>query len=339
MRIIDLEFIKQSLDGLDIIPAIEEGFALYSAGKAVIPPVGELLFQNPPGDVHIKYGYLSGDNYYVIKIASGFYYNPKSNLPSSNGLMLLFDQRNGNLLCILLDEGYLTDHRTAIAGHIAAKHLAPRTVRRIGIVGTGVQARLQLLYLRKLMDCREVIVWGRHPEHLKRVRQDLSVKGFAVSITQDMAEVAATCNLIVTATLATSPLLDAQQVRPGTHITAMGADTPSKQELDPVILKNADLVVADSVAQCLVRGEIAHAIRDGLLEESEVKELGDIIARRTEGRTSDDQVTVADLTGVAVQDIQIAKAVYQANQVKESCQGTLSIEPAYTDHEVDTQSL
>lgn len=125
-----------------------------------------IRLDNPPGDVHLKYGYIQGDAYYVIKIASGFYENQKLGLPSSNGLMLLFCQKTGELLSILLDEGYLTDLRTATAGAIAAKYLAPRKVNCIGIVGTGTQARLQLRNLKRITDCRNVIVWGPHKQEL-----------------------------------------------------------------------------------------------------------------------------------------------------------------------------
>jgi len=312
MKVIGIDQIKEALQSIDIIPAIEAGFVAYSEGKAVVPPVGELIFHDPPGDVHIKYGYLAGDAYYVIKIASGFYENPKLNLPSSNGLMLLFSQKTGELLSILLDEGYLTHLRTAAAGAIAARYLAPPEIHRIGIVGTGTQARVQLRYLMRVTDCREVIAWGRHREKLARYREELEPEGFSIDTTQDTRDVTSTCNLIVTATASTSPLLWGEQIQRGTHITAVGADTPEKQELDPAILAKADLVVADSVSQCMERGEIAHAIRGQVIEKEGIVELGHIISGKAPGRTSDDQITVADLTGVAVQDIQIAKAVYEA---------------------------
>ena len=312
MKVIGIDQIKEALQSIDIIPAIEAGFVAYSEGKAVVPPVGELIFHDPPGDVHIKYGYLAGDAYYVIKIASGFYENPKLNLPSSNGLMLLFSQKTGELLSILLDEGHLTHLRTAAAGAIAARYLAPPEIHRIGIVGTGTQARVQLRYLMRVTDCREVIAWGRHRERLARYREELEPEGFSIDTTQDTRDVTSTCNLIVTATASTSPLLWGEQIQRGTHITAVGADTPEKQELDPAILAKADLVVADSVSQCMERGEIAHAIRGQVIEKEGIVELGHIISGKAPGRTSDDQITVADLTGVAVQDIQIAKAVYEA---------------------------
>jgi ornithine cyclodeaminase len=314
MHVIGTDQIYDAVASIDLVPIIEEGFVAYSEGKAVVPPVGELLFRDPPGDVHIKYGYLRGDAYYVIKIASGFYENPKLNLPSGNGLMLLFNQKTGELLSILLDEGYLTDLRTAAAGAIAAKYLAPETVRRIGIVGTGVQARLQLRLLKDITPCRDVIVWGRDSAKLARYKQEMEPEGYSIATTMNTSNVTSTSNLIVTATASRTPLLSAEQIQAGTHITAVGADTPEKQELDPAVLAKADIVVADSISQCIERGDIAHAVREGLIKENSLVELGHIISGNARGRTSQDQITVADLTGVAVQDIQIAKAVYQAAQ-------------------------
>ena len=308
MKTLSLKEIKAALPSVDLMAEIEQGFVAYSQGRAVVPPIGELIMHDPPGEVHIKYGYIAGDDYYVIKIASGFFENPKLDLPSSNGLMLVFSQKTGTLEAVLLDEGHLTDIRTAVAGAITAKHLAPSSIERIGIVGTGVQARLQLEYLAPVTDCRDVLVWGRNGDKLSAYEQDMSAKGFEVSTTTDADDIIASCNLIVTTTAATSPLLSGQ-VQPGTHITAMGSDTHDKQELHADILQGADLVVADSISQCLERGEIHQALNSNAIAETDLVELGSIIAGDVAGRTSDDQVTVADLTGVAVQDIQIAKSV------------------------------
>lgn len=309
MKVISLEQIKKVLPSIDLIPAVEAGFAAYSAGEAVVPPVGELLLER--GDVHIKYGYLKRDRYYVIKIASGFYDNPRLGLPSGNGLMLLFSQQTGELVSILLDEGHLTDVRTAAAGAIAAKHLAPRKIERIGIVGTGTQARVQLMYLTQVTECRDVLVYGRGEEQLSRYESEMGKHGFSIETTKNAGDVLPACTLIVTTTPSTTPLLFASHVRAGTHITAVGSDTPHKQELDPAILKNADVVVADSISQCLERGEIHRAVESGHISRDELIELGDIIAGNAAGRISDEQVTIADLTGVAVQDITIAAAVYE----------------------------
>ena len=311
MKILTLEQIRTALQSVNLIEEIEKGFVAYSRGASVVPPVGELVLQDPPGEVHIKYGYLKSDDYYVIKIASGFFDNPKRGLPTSNGMMLLFSQQTGQPVAALLDEGYLTDIRTAVAGAIAAKYLAPENVSRIGIVGTGMQAKLQLEYLAPVIDCRDVLVWGRSQDKLNDYAGQMAERGFEVQTTMEATVIEESCDLIVTTTPATSPILTGR-LQPGTHVTAMGSDTPDKQEIDISILQSADLVVADSISQCLERGEIHQALKTNSIEESALIELGSIIAGDIVGRTSNDQITIADLTGVAVQDIQIAKAVFAA---------------------------
>jgi ornithine cyclodeaminase len=310
MQIITLDQIKSILPSLDLLPTIEAGFVAYSSGRAVVPPVGELLLDK--GEVHIKYGYIRQDSFYVIKVASGFYDNPQQGLPSSNGLMLLFDQDTGELSCVLLDEGYLTDIRTAAAGAIAAKHLAPDKTKRIGIVGTGVQARLQLTYLKQVTECRDVLVWGRGSNQLRRYQDELHGCGFDIQTTLDTKQLMNSCDLIVTTTPSQIPLLEAQNLKKGMHITAVGSDTPHKQELEDEILRLADVVVADSISQCLERGEIYQSIRSNSIDRDKIVELGNVISGNIPGRTSSDQITVADLTGVAVQDLAIATAVYYA---------------------------
>jgi len=304
--------IKKAAAVLDLTKDLEDGFIAYSRGRVVVPPVGELIFEDPPGDTHIKYGYIKDDDYFVIKIASGFYENPKIGLSSSSGLMLLFSQKTGMLVSVLLDEGLLTNVRTAVAGQISAKYLAPRNIHHIGVLGTGIQARMQVEYLKSVTECKEIIVWGRSQNSLAAYRETMAKAGYAVKCTQNAAEIADNCNLIITATPARTPLLQAEQIRRGTHITAMGSDTPEKQELDPGIIQKADIVVADSIEQCVVRGEIHKALAQGVFKREKIVELGNVIADKKLQRTSEDQITVADLTGVAVQDVQIAKAVYRA---------------------------
>lgn len=310
MKIATLAQIKDVLPSLDLIPAIEEGFVAYSSGRATVPPVGELILDK--GEVHIKSGYIEGEDFYIIKIASGFYGNPSLGLPSGNGCMLLFKQSTGEPAAILLDEGHLTDVRTAVAGAVAAKYCAPRKVVRIGIVGAGVQARLQLEGLTRVSACRDVLVWGPLAEELENYEREMESRGFSVETTLDAAAILRTCNLVVTATPSKTPLLSAADLRPGTHITAVGSDTPDKQELDPEILAKADVIVADSLSQCRLRGEIHKALEAGRIREDRCIELGAVISGREKGRTSESQITVVDLTGVAVQDIKIATAVYRA---------------------------
>jgi ornithine cyclodeaminase len=312
VKIITLDQIKKIINQIDLIKSIEDGFIAYSQGKVVIPPVGELLFENPPGDVHIKYGNIRDDDFYVIKIASSFYENIKIGLSNSNGMMLIFNQKTGELLSVLLDEGYLTDVRTAVAGAIAAKYLAPKNVKRIGIFGAGVQGKLQLFYLKSVIDCKDAIIWGTNPEELSLYEKNVKEFGFNIETTTNLEDITSSCNLIVTATPSKAPLFNADMVQKGSHITAMGSDTTEKIELDPKLLNKSDIVVADSKTQCLTRGEIYQAIKAIDFDISNVFELGNVIDKKELQRTSDDQITIADLTGVAIQDIQISKAVYNA---------------------------
>ena len=311
-RLYHLQQITELVEQLDLSDTIADGFKAYSRGEVIVPPVGELLFAKPPGDTHIKYGFIKNDDYFVVKIASGFYENEKLGLPSSSGLMLVFSQKTGLLDTILLDEGYLTNVRTAVAGQIAAEMMAPDKITAIGVLGTGIQARMQVTYLKSVTDCRQVVVWGRSQAKLEEYQKEMELLGFQVTTTLEASEVPATCNLIVTTTASQSPLISADQIKPGTHITAMGSDTSQKQELDVGILEKADIVVADSISQCLERGEIFQAIKAGKLNQEKVVELGHLLTEPNLSRRSDDQITVVDLTGVAVQDIQIAKAVCKA---------------------------
>jgi ornithine cyclodeaminase len=309
--VINLKDIKSIIKNVDVVAAMEEGFIQYSNGNTVVPPVGELLFEDPKGDAHIKYGYIKNDDYYVIKIASGFYDNAKLGIPSSQGLMLLFDQRTGVPKAILLDEGFLTDIRTAAAGALAAKYFAPKDIRAIGIVGTGIQAKLQLQYLQKHTPCKSVWVWGRTKKNVDSFVKELGAD-FDIQIAETLSQLAKNSNLIVTTTPSEIALLKADDIQKGTHITAVGSDTAHKQELESELLKKADIVVADSMPQSKSRGEIYRAISDGKISESTIIELGTAIQDAKLQRTTEEQITVVDLTGVAVQDIMITKAVYNS---------------------------
>ena len=310
MHILYKKTIKNILEQLDLVPMIEEGFMAYSQGKSIVPPVGELTFDQPPGDVHIKYGYIIGKTYYVIKIASGFWENEKYGIPNGQGMMLIFEQKTGQPRAILLDDAILTDIRTAIAGQICAQRLS-NNIRKIGIIGTGLQARLQVEYLSKITDCKDVLVWGRNTKKMSLYKDDMKKLGLEVVLAESAKSVASECNLIITATASNEPLLNENDILNGTHITAMGSDTPGKRELGPGIIKSADLVVADSIDQCQERGEIACALRDGDISKQQIVELGDVLSGKKLGRQNEKQITVADLTGVAVQDIQIATAVFK----------------------------
>jgi ornithine cyclodeaminase len=308
--IINLQDILSAVKDVDVVAAMEKAFIEYSNGNSVVPPVGELLFDKPKGDTHIKYGYIKGQQFYCIKIASGFYNNPKLGLSSSQGMMLLFSQKTGEPVAILLDEGELTDIRTAAAGALAAKYFAPEKIKAIGIIGTGIQARLQLQYLQKHTNCKTVWIWGRNIQKVKQFKDEID-STFDVHISSSPAELANHCNLIVTTTSSNKPLLFAEDIMPGTHITAMGSDTSGKQELESKLLEKADRLIADSISQSKSRGEIFRATADRAINPEKVTEFGDAMQNKSLQRTSEEQISIVDLTGVAVQDIMIATAVYK----------------------------
>jgi ornithine cyclodeaminase len=301
--------IRAAIDIEEAVAEIEDGFKAWSSGRAVVPPVGYLGFDSPPGDCHIKYGYIRGDDEFVIKVATGFYDNPARGLSSSNGFMVALSAQTGEPTVLLDDGGYLTDLRTAIAGLIAAKYLAPRRPKCIGIVGTGIQARMQLELLTGHYGSGPVRVWGRDRRKAAAFVENMTTAGTNTAVADTLAELCSQCDLIVTTTPSTAPLLAAEWIRAGTHITAVGADAKGKQELDPTLFERADICAVDSAAQCIDHGETAHAITAGLIEPAKLVELGAIIEGTKAGRSAREQITIADLTGLVVQDIRIAQHV------------------------------
>jgi len=304
--------IERVIQPKQVIAAMERAFVAYSSGEAIIPPVGHLDFEDPPGDCHIKYGYLKQGSTFTVKIATGFWRNPERGLASSNGVVLVFSSKTGELLTIFQDEGYLTDARTAAAGAVAAKYLAPRGIECIGIVGAGLQAKLQLEYLREVTACRRVKLWARSAERARA----LAVPGFDIEVAVSAAEVAASARLIVTTTASRGWLLGAADVAPGTHITAVGADGGGKQELDPKLFALAQVRAVDSLSQCSAYGDSAFALEQHLIEKRDLVELGQVILNPALRRRSELDITIADLTGVAVQDMAIAELALQGLQPK-----------------------
>lgn len=289
----------------EAVAAMERAFVAYSRGEAVIPPVGQIEFEDPPGDCHIKYGYLKGGETFTVKIATGFWKNPEHGLPSSNGVVLIFSAKTGELLTILQDEGYLTDIRTAAAGAVAARYLAPAKVESIGIIGAGAQARLQLKYLKEVTPCRRVLLWARSVERARA----LHVDNFDIEFVSNVADLAAKARLIVTTTSSREWLLGAGDVQPGTHITAVGADGGGKQELEPALFARSAICAVDSRTQCLQYGDASFAIADGWIRPENLVELGEAIQSENLRRRVESDITIADLTGVAVQDMAIAELV------------------------------
>lgn len=295
------------------IAAMESAFAIYSRKEATVPPVMHLDIPQHRGEVHMKCGYIHGSPYFVLKVAAGFYDNKQLNLPVSSGMMILFDAVSGFPVAFLVDGCYLTDLRTAAAGAVATKYLAREKVHQVGILGAGAQGRFQLQALACVRKFARVRIYDHRPANVERYLADMSSK-----IDADMKGAATVedavrgSQVIITATTSRTPLINADWVEAGTHITAMGSDDPTKQELDAGVLAKADVVIADSLSQCVRLGEIHHAVESGLMRAEDVAgELGDVIAGTIRGRSSDSQITVCDLTGVGVQDAAIASLAYE----------------------------
>ena len=314
-KVLAWDQIEPILSKIDVIEPMKQGFIDYSRGLAEIPPVGELIMEDPPGDVHIKYGYLRGGNHYVIKIASGFVGNNEFGIKAGQGMMLLFDIKTGQPLAILIDEANLTDIRTGIAGAITSSELASKNVNEVLIVGTGVQARYQAKYICQEMGISKVIFWGRDESKINKIANDINLNNIEIKIEKNLESAVRSSKLIITTTSAKSPLIDSGWVQPGTHITAVGSDTHDKCELDYNILAKANLIVADSIEQNVLRGEIHQALKHDAINEADLIEIGEIFENPEKGRKNDQDITVADLTGVAVQDLVIAEAVYNTLEV------------------------
>lgn len=289
---------------LAAVDVIENAFAALAGGEVVMPPILSMEIADANGEVDVKTSYIPGLDGFAIKVSPGFFDNPKIGLPSLNGLMIVFSAKTGLVEALLLDNGYLTDVRTAAAGAVAARHLAPE-VETAGVIGTGAQARLQIEAAHMVRPFNQVLVWGRDPEKAAKCAADISARlGIKASVQPDPARLVAESQLVVTATPARDPLLQTDWLHPGLHITAMGSDQPGKNELAPGAAAAADIFVCDRISQCEVSGEL-EAARAAGLDVSPI-ELGDIISGKVPGRTSPNAITICDLTGTGAQDTAIA---------------------------------
>jgi ornithine cyclodeaminase len=293
---------------LDAVACVEDAFRALATLPVAMPPILRLDIPEHHGEVDVKTAYVPGLDGFAIKISPGFFDNPKIGLPSTNGMMVLLSATTGLVEALLLDNGYLTDVRTAAAGAVAAKHLARRDAAVAAIYGAGAQARLQLEALKLVRPVEEARIWARDAVKAEKTATELRERlGIIVRAESDAARAAAGADVIVTTTPSTEPLIHAGFVTAGQHITAMGSDAEHKNEIAPAILKLADLYVADSGKQTRRLGELHHAIDAGLISaEAEVAELGDIIAGKRHGRRNASDITMADLTGTGVQDTAIA---------------------------------
>lgn len=295
---------------LTTVDVIEAAFAALATGGVVMPPILSMDLPAAHGEVDVKTAYIPGFDGFAIKVSPGFFNNPHLGLPSLNGLMILFSAKTGLVQALYLDNGYLTDIRTAAAGAVAARHLAPQTVETAGVIGTGVQARLQMQAAHLVRPFRRLLVHGRDAAKARACADDLArLLGVEAEVADSAEALVRESQLVVTTTPARAPLIRAEWLHPGLHITAMGSDQSGKTEIDPRALVAADAYVCDRVAQAEVSGELEAALAAGLWTKGRPAELGEVITGQRRGRESLQDVTICDLTGTGVQDTAIATHV------------------------------
>ncbi|MGF0540132.1 ectoine utilization protein EutC [Agrobacterium sp. ES01] len=313
MKILTEKDLRQivSLDQ-ETVACIEAAFEALATKPVAMPPILRLDIPEHRGEVDVKTAYVPGIDGFAVKISPGFFDNYKLGLPSTNGMMVLLSSRTGLVQALLLDNGYLTDVRTAAAGAVAAKHLSRPESAIATIFGAGMQARLQLKALTLVRPISTARIWARDHDKASKVAAELTLElGYAVSAITDPAEAVKDADIIVTTTPSETPILKYDWLAPGQHVTAMGSDAEHKNELEPALIAKAGLYVADSLKQTRRLGELHHAIEAGLVEpDAKFAELGQIIAGQKSGRTDTSQITVADLTGTGIQDTAIATLAF-----------------------------
>ncbi|HUU36726.1 MAG TPA: cyclodeaminase [Candidatus Desulfaltia sp.] len=292
----------------EAVEAVELGFTRLAEGRVSLPPIIRVDVESHHGEVDVKTAYIEGLDSFAIKVASGFLNNPAIGLPYGSGMMVVMSAKTGFLEAVLLDNGYLTDLRTGIAGAIAAKHLAPSRVETAGVIGSGMQARYQIRGLRMMRPFKRLLVYGIDPDGVDRYITEMAEElGVEVVKAGGPEEVVRQSRFVVTTTPSREPYLRAEWLHPGLHITAMGADGEHKEELFPEVIGKADRLACDSKTQCFRLGELHHALKAGVIsQDTDITELGELTGGRKIGRKTEEEITVCDLTGVGVQDTAIA---------------------------------
>lgn len=294
------------------LAVIEDAFTRLSNGMATMPPILRVDIPENNGELDVKTAYLQGLDSFAVKLSSGFFNNNKLGLPSLSGMMILLSTITGFPEALLLDNGYLTEIRTGLAGALAAKYLAPETIETAGVIGAGAQARAQMRGLRLVRDFQRLLVFSL--EGVDQYVADMSAEfGIEVVAMTDPGELVRQSQVVVTTTPAKSPHLKAEWLHPGLHITAMGADAEGKQELQSEALARANLLVCDRKSQSFRLGELHHGLEAGLISEEHdnIVELGEITSGAFPGRQNQDQITICDLTGTGAQDTAIALLAYR----------------------------
>jgi len=306
MVILNEAQIRELVDVDEARTAVAGAFRALHEGAATIANVIALPFANPRGAVHIKAGHIHDDAIWTAKF-SGDFYPDDGGATCHSGVMFVSSAVDGKLIGVLVDNGYLTELRTGAAGAIAADLLAREDAATVAIVGAGSQARYQLAAVLRVRAPSRVLVASRSGERARAFVTHIErTYGLAAQFIDSIEQAVHDADVVITTTPATSPLVEAEWLSPGAHVIAVGSDEPTKQELSPNVLARADVIAVDDRRQAAQFGELHHAIESGLVEERDVVTLGELLVGEATGRTTAEEITVVDLTGVGVQDAAIA---------------------------------
>jgi len=310
IRVLAQGDVRRLLSTADALTAVREAFIALDRGRAIMPQPLELHLPDRDGELHVKGACLVDAPVFSVKTVCGFYRNRELGLPVTDGMTIVYDAATGMLRTLILDGGLLTQLRTAAAGALAAELLARPDARTAAVIGTGSQARHQVRALLAVRRIREIAVYGRNREAVGRYVADMSKADVRVVPAATVSDAVAGADIVITATPATRPLLRPEWLAPWAHVTAVGSDMPHKQELYPEILAAADKYVPDSTEAAARCGELHHAIESGAFAIGSVYgELAALASGRLPGREREDELTVADLTGLGIQDAAVAALV------------------------------
>jgi ornithine cyclodeaminase len=310
VKTISVEQIVGNVKLIDLVEPMRLAFIAHAKGESS-GTIGHLHPGN--GEVHIKAGFFRGSPSFVVKVATGFPSNAAHGLPVWDGAMLAFDAATGAPAALLLDGGLLTDWRTAVAGAVASQALAARGARTVGIVGTGLQAFWQARAHVDVMGVKHLTVWGRDLGKAEALRQRLLpyLPDVTMKVEPRLEALVKSSAVLVTTTSSTTPLIRGEWLQPGQHLTAIGADTAEKQEIDEHAFQVARCVVVDSKEANEQYGDVGRALAQGALEPRNIVELGAVLSGTATGRTSESDISIAKLVGLGVQDLAAANVALE----------------------------
>lgn len=311
--LLNKEEVSRLISNREVIEAVENAYKAFNSGQVEQPEYLSIHMPAPRGEIDFKLGYYKVNETISMKASSGgFANNPASfGLPTGMGTIILFDARSCALICVM-DGSLITGLRTGASGAVSVKALARKNASKITSIGTGNQARMQIRAINEVMKIDEIYAWSRTAEKLAKYKADIESEfGIPVIITETKKEAVEQADVLITTTRGVGAPVEAAWVKPGTHIVAIGTDQFGKQELEPEIFRNAKIVV-DSLAQCSEKGETWHPLNHDIITSDDIHgEIGEILLGRKPGREHEDEVTIFDSTGMAIQDITTADRIYQ----------------------------